>query len=183
MPFSFEPTEIPDVIAIKASAFPDERGFFAETYRASAFREAGISVDFVQDNASRSRRGVFRGLHYQNPPAAQGKLVRVGSGAILDVAVDVRKGSPTFGRHVTRTLSDSNGLMLWVPAGFAHGFLALSDDVDVTYKVTAEYSPENDAGVAWNDPDIGLELPLEPILSDKDRVLPNLADADNRFEY
>jgi dTDP-4-dehydrorhamnose 3,5-epimerase len=177
------PTEIADVVEIELRSFPDERGFFVETYKRSDFVDAGIDAEFVQDNASRSSKGVFRGLHFQNPPMAQGKLVRVSSGEILDVAVDIRVGSPTFGRSVSRTLSDSNGRMLWVPAGFAHGFLALTDGVDVTYKVTAEYSPENDAGIAWNDPAIGLELPMEPLLSEKDRALPKLADADNRFTY
>jgi dTDP-4-dehydrorhamnose 3,5-epimerase len=183
MPFGFSPTEIPDVVEISARAFDDERGFFLETFKQSDFNDAGIEANFVQDNASRSHKGVFRGLHYQNPPAAQGKLVRAGRGEILDVAVDIRRGSPTFGQHVTRNLSDVNGRMLWIPAGFAHGFLALTDGVDVAYKVTAEFSPDNDAGIMWNDPAIGLRLPFDPKLSDKDRALPMLADANNRFTY
>jgi dTDP-4-dehydrorhamnose 3,5-epimerase len=184
MPFQFQPLEIPAVILIEARAFDDERGFFMETYQRSAFSEAGIPGTFVQDNYSHSTRGVFRGLHYQNPPMAQGKLVQAISGEILDVAVDIRKGSPTFGQYVSATLSHKNHRLLFVPAGFAHGFCCLSDDADVVYKVDNEYSPQHDRGILWSDPAIGLELPIsDPLLSQKDKDLPLLADADNGFVW
>ncbi|MBA3348953.1 MAG: dTDP-4-dehydrorhamnose 3,5-epimerase [Actinobacteria bacterium] len=184
MPFQFRPLEIPAVILIEARAFDDERGFFMETYQRTAFSEADIPGPFVQDNYSHSTRGVFRGLHYQNPPMAQGKLVQAISGEILDVAVDIRKGSPTFGEYVTATLSHKNHRLLFVPAGFAHGFCSLSDEADVVYKVTNEYSPQHDRGILWSDPAIGLDLPIaEPLLSQKDRELPMLGDADNGFDW
>lgn len=184
MPFRFAPTEIPEVVVVEADAFPDDRGLFMETYKRSAFEEGGIAATFVQDNFSHSRKDVFRGLHYQNPPHAQGKLVGALAGDILDVAVDIRKGSPTFGRYVTQVLSHDNHRMLWVPPGFAHGFLALGDDVAVAYKVTSEYAPQADAGIAFDDPEIALDLPIDkPLLSDKDVRLPRLADADNGFVY
>jgi dTDP-4-dehydrorhamnose 3,5-epimerase len=184
MPFEFQPLDLPDVVLVEARAFDDQRGFFMETYKRSAFAEAGISKHFVQDNYSHSSRGVLRGLHYQNPPASQGKLVQAIRGEILDIAVDIRKESPTYGKFVTATLSDKNRRLLFVPAGFAHGFLALSDEADVVYKVTSEYSAEHEAGIMWNDPAIGIELPLaEVMLSEKDQVLPLLADADNGFVY
>lgn len=184
MPFQFRPLEIPDVVLIDASAFYDERGFFMETYQQSSFSEAGITDAFVQDNYSHSTRGVLRGLHYQNPPMAQGKLVQAINGEILDIAVDIRKGSPTFGQYVTAILSHKNHRLLFVPAGFAHGFCSLSDDADVVYKVTNEYSPHYDRGFLWSDPDIGLELPIsKPLLSKKDKDLPMLAAADNGFNW
>ena len=184
MPFQFQPLDIPEVVLVEARAFDDQRGFFMESYKRSAFAEAGIVEIFVQDNYSHSTRGVLRGLHYQNPPAAQGKLVQALRGEILDIAVDIRKGSPSYGRFVTATLSHKNRRLLFVPAGFAHGFLALSDEADVVYKVTSEYSPEHDSGVLWSDPALGIELPLSDVLlSDKDQVLPLLADADNSFGY
>jgi dTDP-4-dehydrorhamnose 3,5-epimerase len=184
MPFRFERLEIPEVILVEARSFDDHRGFFMEAYKASEFATGGIPHHFVQDNFSRSRRGVFRGLHYQNPPMAQDKLVRVSRGEIVDFAVDIRRGSPTYGRLVSATLSDKNGTMLFVPSGFAHGFCALSDEVDVTYKVTAEFSAEHDRGIRWDDPAIGVRLPIDnPVLSDKDATLPLLADADNGFVH
>lgn len=184
MPFKFEQLDLPGPVLIAMEAFGDERGFFMETYKRSQFVEGRVPETFVQDNFSRSQRGVLRGLHYQNPPAAQGKLVHAVRGEILDVAVDIRKGSPTYAQWATATLSDENHHMLYVPPGFAHGFLALSEEVDVAYKVTSEYSPEHDRGIAWNDPVIGLELPIEnPILSEKDAALPGLAEADNGFVY
>ena len=184
MPFEFKPLEIPAVVLVEAKAFDDQRGFFMETYKRSTFVDAGISEPFVQDNHSHSIRGVFRGLHYQNPPSAQGKLVQAIRGEILDIAVDIRKGSPTYGRFVTETLSHKNHRLLFVPAGFAHGFLALSDEADVVYKVTSEYSPQHDSGILWNDPALGIELPLaDVLLSEKDQALPLLADADNGFVY
>jgi dTDP-4-dehydrorhamnose 3,5-epimerase len=184
MPFRFERLEIPDVVVVEAKSFDDHRGFFMETYKASEFASGGIPDRFVQDNYSHSTRGVFRGLHYQNPPRAQAKLVKAFRGEILDIAVDIRRGSPTYGRSVTATLSDKNGLMLFVPAGFAHGFCALSDEADVLYKVTDEYAPECDRGIKWDDPALGMELPIDNvILSDKDKALPPLAKADNGFSY
>jgi dTDP-4-dehydrorhamnose 3,5-epimerase len=183
MPFTFEPLQIPDVILIRPRVFPDARGFFLETYKYSDFAANGIPERFVQDNHSRSTRGVLRGLHFQNPPRAQGKLVRVVSGEIFDVAVDIRPGSATFGQWVGEALSDENHHMLYIPPGFAHGFVVLSDVADVTYKVTAEYAPELDSGIIWNDPAIAIQWPVQvPILSAKDAALPSLLEADNRFE-
>ena len=183
MPFLFTPLQIPDVILIESRVFPDARGFFLETYKHSEFADHGIPETFVQDNHSRSSKGVLRGLHFQNPPRAQGKLVRAVRGVIFDVAVDIRPGSPTFGQWVAETLSDANHRMLYIPPGFAHGFLVLSDLADVSYKVTAEYAPDLDSGVIWNDPTIAIQWPMpSPLLSPKDASLPSLLKADNRFE-
>ncbi len=182
MPFTFTPLHIPDVILIEPRVFPDARGFFLETYKYSDFAAHGIPETFVQDNHSRSIRGVLRGLHYQNPPGAQGKLVRAVRGAIFDVAVDIRPDSATFGQWVGEMLSDENHHMLYIPPGFAHGFLTLSDVADVSYKTTAEYAPELDSGIIWNDPTIAIQWPVQtPILSPKDAALPRLLEADNRF--
>ena len=186
MPFEFIKTEIPEVIIVKPKVFGDERGFFMETYKKSDFKKAGIDTDFVQDNHSKSVKGVLRGLHYQLEPKAQGKLVRCIRGKIFDVAVDIRKGSPTFGKWIGLELSEENKLMLWIPEGFAHGFLTLSEEAEIVYKVSgAEYSPEHDRGIRWNDPDIGIKWPLEgePILSEKDRIAPLLKDAEVNFVY
>lgn len=148
-----------------------------ETWNAARFREAGLDVEFVQDNQSRSKRGVLRGLHYQEPNP-QGKLVRCSRGALFDVAVDVRVGSPHFGRWFGAELSDDNHLMLWVPPGFAHGFCALSDVADLTYKCTAFYDAAADRAIAWNDPEVGIGWPIAtPTLSDKDAAAPRLRDA------
>ncbi len=184
MPFTFTPLQIPDVILISARVFEDARGFFLETYKYSDFAAHGIPETFVQDNHSRSVRGVLRGLHFQNPPQAQGKLVRVVRGEIFDVAVDIRPSSPTFGQWVGEVLSETNQRMLYIPPGFAHGFLVLSELADVSYKVTAEYAPELDSGIIWNDPTIQIQWPLQgpPLLSPKDAALPTLLKADNRFE-
>lgn len=184
MPFTFTPLSIPEVILIQPRLFTDPRGFFLETYKYSEFQAHGIPETFVQDNHSRSVRGVLRGLHYQNPPQAQGKLIRVVRGAIYDVAVDIRPSSPTFGQWVSAVLSEENQHMLYVPPGFAHGFLVLSDLADVTYKVTAEYAPDLDAGILWNDPALAIQWPLEgpPLLSAKDAALPPLLKADIRFQ-
>ena len=169
---------IPGVRLIEPRVFNDGRGFFYESYHERLFRENGIDVRFVQDNCSRSSRGVLRGLHYQIPPRAQAKLVRVVRGSALDVAVDMRKGSPTFGRHVAQLLSGENKKMLFVPAGFAHGFCALEDDTEFFYKVTDFYSPGHERGVQWNDPDVGIEWPrMEFILSPKDKEFPSLKNA------
>ena len=188
MPFEFIKTEIPDVILIKPKVFQDERGFFLETYKKSDFEKVGIKAEFVQDNHSKSVKGVLRGLHFQKKPFAQGKLVRCIRGKIFDVAVDIRKGSPTFGKWVGYELSEENRYILWIPEGFAHGFLTLSDEAEVIYKVSGgEYSPEHDAGIIWNDPDIDIKWPLdqvdEIILSEKDKKLPFLKEIDTTFEY
>ena len=181
MSFEFKKTDIPEVVFIKPKVFGDDRGFFMETYKKSEFERFGIDTDFVQDNHSKSAKGVLRGLHYQKKSFAQGKLVRCIKGKIFDVAVDLRNGSPTFGKWVGYELSGENKYMLWVPKGFAHGFLALSEEVEIIYKVSGgEYNPESDAGIIWNDPDISIDWPLEDIdevlLSDKDKKLPKLRD-------
>lgn len=184
MQFNFERLSIPDVILIKPRIFSDERGFLMEIYKYSDFSKAGIPEHFVQDNHSMSRKSVLRGLHYQKNPKAQGKLIRCFKGKIFDVTVDIRKGSPTYGQWLDVELSDENNLMLYVPSGFAHGFLVLTDNAEVIYKCTEEYSPENDRGIIWNDPDIKITWPANnPILSDKDKRHPALRDADNNFEY
>jgi len=179
VPFTFEPTDIPDVILISPRVFEDERGFFLESYKRSDFVAAGIKEEFVQTNHSFSTKGVIRGLHYQKNPAAQGKLVRAIAGVIFDVAVDIRSGSPTFGKWVGIELPAENKKMLYIPVGFAHGFAVLSDTAEVMYKITNEYCPEADAGIAWDDPAIGIDWRLsEPVLSDKDRANPLLKDAE-----
>jgi dTDP-4-dehydrorhamnose 3,5-epimerase len=188
MPFKFETLSIPDVVLVEARAFPDERGFFMETFKQSEFVRGGIRRNFVQDNFSYSHKGTVRGLHYQLNPAAQGKLVACLHGEIYDVAVDLRKGSPTYGQWVGVILSAENRRMLWVPEGFAHGFQALSEGVMVWYKVTAEYNPATERGLHWDDPALGIDWPLrgEALLSPKDVVLPTLAElseADNNFAY
>ena len=176
---------ISDVKVITPSIFRDERGFLSETYSRRALAEAGINVDFVQDNHSLSRtRGVLRGLHFQTEPFAQGKLIRVLRGAIFDVAVDIRRGSPTFGQHASCILSSENWSQMWVPAGFAHGFCTLEPDTEVLYKVTAFYAPQCDKGIAFDDPDIGIAWPIPPgelVLSDRDRRHPRLRDLPAAF--
>lgn len=183
MPFEFRRLSIPDVIFITPARFRDERGFFAETFRESAFRAAGIHQQFVQDNHSFSRKGVLRGLHFQRPPKAQAKLVHVVTGEIYDVAVDLRKESPTYRKCISEILSETNGAALFVPVGFAHGFYVLGDSAHVVYKVTEEFSQEHDAGVAWDDPDIGISWPTQaPILSAKDAALPRLWDLERAVD-
>lgn len=179
MPFTFTKVPIEGLVIIEPRAFPDERGFFMESYKQSDFEKAGILGPFVQDNHSRSKRGVLRGLHFQRPPNAQGKLVRVSRGCAWDVAVDLRKGSPTFGKYFALELSESNRLMFWIPAGFAHGFLALEDDTELQYKCTAEYNAASDGGLRWNDPDIAIAWPdigIPPLVSAKDAALPTLRE-------
>jgi len=179
MAFKFEKLMIPEVILVKPDCFGDSRGFFMETFKRSLFAENGILEDFVQDNYSRSIKNVLRGLHFQKSPYAQGKLVKVLKGEIFDVAVDIRKDSETFGQWVGEILDDKEHKMLYIPPGFAHGFCVLSESVDFTYKVTAEYSPENDRGFLWNDPEIGIKWPIDqPILSNKDQKQPLLKDVD-----
>lgn len=184
MPFQFTRLDIPEVILVEAKKFGDERGYFMETYRYDEFAKNGINARFVQANFSHSAHGILRGLHYQRAPAAQGKLVRAVNGEIFDVAVDIRKGSPTYGLWVGEILSSKNGRLLWVPPGFAHGFLVLSESADVSYQVDAYYSAENERGIQWNDPAIGIEWGTDiPILSPKDAKNPSLVDADNNFVY
>ncbi len=169
-------TALPGVLLIEPRVFGDARGFFLERYHAGRYAEAGIPGPFVQDNHSRSERGILRGLHFQKQHP-QGKLVEVVRGAVYDVAVDVRPGSATFGRWAAAVLSDENHHQLWVPPGFAHGFVVLSDAADFLYKCTDVYHPEDEGGVAWDDPDLGIAWPVEaPRLSDKDRALPRLKD-------
>ncbi|HEX8654739.1 MAG TPA: dTDP-4-dehydrorhamnose 3,5-epimerase [Allosphingosinicella sp.] len=173
-------TALPEVKLIEPKLFGDDRGFFLESWNARTFAEAGIDAAFVQDNHSRSARGVLRGLHYQMV-RPQGKLVRVVAGRAFDVAVDIRRSSPHFGQWVGYELSAENKRMLWVPGGFAHGFLALEDGTDFLYKCTDYYAPEHDRSIRWDDPAIGIEWPLdgiEPILSGKDAAAPLLADAE-----
>ena len=182
MAFRFERLKIPAVILVEFQKFSDDRGFFAETYKRSIFLANGIEENFVQDNYSHSAHGVLRGLHYQKAPRAQGKLVLAISGEIFDVAVDIRHGSPTYGKWVGEILSANNGRMLYIPPGFAHGFCVLSAEADVVYKVTNEYAPTLDRGVIWNDPAINITWPVQkPQLSPKDAQLPLLSAADINF--
>ena len=180
-----QPLEIADVKLVTPTRFTDARGFFSEVYRASALAAAGLAVDFVQDNHSRSNvAGTVRGLHFQLPPHAQSKLVRVARGRSLDVAVDVRRGSLTFGRHVAVELSADNWLQVFIPAGFAHGYCTLEPDTEVLYKASAAYAPQSDAGVLWNDADLAIAWPVnarEALLSERDMKLPRLKDAPVLF--
>lgn len=172
-------TRLPDVLLLAPKVFGDARGFFMESWNRQAFADLGLDLDFVQDNHSRSARGVLRGLHYQLSQP-QGKLVRVTSGAVFDVAVDLRRSSTHFGQWTGHELSADNQHMLWVPPGFAHGFLVLSESADFLYKTTAYYAPQGDRGIRWDDPEIGVQWPLQaaPTLSAKDQVLPLLRDAE-----
>ena len=181
MPFIFKQLEIPDVILIKPKVFGDERGFFMETYKKSDFEKTGIKGEFLQDNHSRSRYGVLRGLHFQREPHAQAKIVRCIRGVIYDVAVDLRKNSPTFGKYVGVILSEYNKYMLYIPRGFAHGFLVLSGEAEVVYKVDNEYAPHSEGGLIWNDPDVNIPWPIEdPVLSEKDQKWPTLKELIER---
>ncbi|MFQ1765695.1 dTDP-4-dehydrorhamnose 3,5-epimerase [Aeromonas veronii] len=172
-------TAIPDVLIFEPKVFGDERGFFFESFNHKLFEEAvGYPVTFVQDNHSKSSKGVLRGLHYQLPPHAQGKLVRCVAGEVFDVAVDIRKSSPTFGQWVGVHLSGDNKRQLWIPEGFAHGFLTLSETAEFLYKTTCYYHPESDCGLFWNDPDLAIKWPLEqfPLLSKKDKLQQQFKD-------
>ncbi|MEO3712139.1 MULTISPECIES: dTDP-4-dehydrorhamnose 3,5-epimerase [Roseateles] len=175
------PTRLPEVLLIEPRVFGDARGFFTESWNQQAFDQAvGSEVRFVQDNHSRSGRGVLRGMHFQLPPHAQGKLVRVVSGRVFDVAVDMRRDSPRFGQWEGYELSADNHRQLWIPPGFAHGFLVLSESADFLYKTTNYYAPQAEGALAWNDPTVGIEWPLEgltPQLADKDARAPRLQDA------
>lgn len=172
-------TRIPDVLILEPVVHGDHRGFFLETYRKEVFTAAGVDVDFVQDNHSKSARGVLRGLHYQLQQP-QGKLVRVVQGEIFDVAVDLRRSSPSFGQWVGELLSADNKRAMWVPPGFAHGFVVISETAEVTYKCTTYYAPQHERTLLWNDADLGIDWPPvgEVLLSDKDRLAPGLADAE-----
>ena len=182
MPFRFNPTDISGVIVIDPPVFPDDRGFFLESYKRSEFAAGGINETFVQCNQSKSERGILRGLHYQKNPKAQAKLVRALSGEIYDVAVDLRKGSSTYGKWTTVILSAENKKMLFVPVGFAHGLCVTSADAEMLYMTTEEYAPDLEAGVLWNDPGLAIEWPVaNPVLSARDRAWPPLRDADNTF--
>ena len=179
-------TAIPEIRAIRPRSFPDNRGCFSETYNTRSFAEVGIGVDFVQDNQSiSSRRGTIRGLHFQIPPMAQAKLVRVVKGSVLDVAVDLRHGSPSYGRHVRHVLSAANEEQLFVPAGFAHGFCTCEDDTVVLYKVSTFYSPAHERGIRWNDPALAIDWGIaeaEALLSKRDQAHPFLAELPCFFE-
>jgi dTDP-4-dehydrorhamnose 3,5-epimerase len=182
MPFRFTPTDIPDVIVINPPVFPDDRGFFMESYKRSEFAAAGINETFVQCNQSKSARGILRGLHYQKDPKAQAKLVRALSGEIYDVAVDLRKGSSTYGKWTALTLSAENRKMLFVPVGFGHGFCVTSADAEILYMTTEEYAPDLEAGVLWNDPDLAIDWPVaNPVLSPRDRTWAWLRNTGNTF--
>jgi dTDP-4-dehydrorhamnose 3,5-epimerase len=180
MSYQVSPTHIPDVLIIEPKVFGDSRGFFFESFNAKNFASAtGLSVSFVQDNYSRSAKGVLRGLHYQ-VEQTQGKLVQVSQGAVFDVAVDIRKSSPTFGQWVGCELSDANHRQLWIPPGFAHGFMVLSESADFLYKTTDYYAPQHERCIAWNDPSIGIVWPsdINPLLSAKDQQGVSLAAAE-----
>ncbi|MEM7626634.1 MAG: dTDP-4-dehydrorhamnose 3,5-epimerase [Planctomycetota bacterium] len=181
------PTDISAVKLIHPKRFGDHRGYFVETYSAAKFASHGIELVFVQDNESLSAEvGTVRGLHFQSPPHAQDKLVRCPRGAILDVAVDIRVGSPTYGQHVTAVLSAENGDQLLVPKGFAHGFSTLTPDAMVSYKVTDVYAPQCDAGILWSDPDLAIDWQTEAgdaVLSEKDAALPTFADFESPFVF
>ena len=166
-------TKIKDLLIIKPDVFADERGYFFESYNKQRFSEHGLEMNFVQDNESQSMKGVLRGLHFQNAPYAQGKLVRVVKGAVMDVAVDLRKGSPTFGQWESVELTEGNKFMYWIPEGFAHGFVCLADHSVFTYKCTNVYNKASEGSIRWNDPDLNIDWKIEhPILSEKDKVAP-----------
>ena len=182
MSFTFKKLSIPDFIVIEPKIFPDERGEFLELFKQSIFEQNEINVKFVQDNISVSNLDVLRGLHFQKTPKSQAKLITVLQGEIFDVAVDIRKNSPTYGKWISEILSDDNHELLYVPEGFAHGFCVLSDLADVMYKVGNEYSPEHERGIVWNDSKLNISWPLEfPIISEQDAKLPSFENCDNDF--
>lgn len=184
MQVHFVETELPGVLEVHTQIARDDRGFFTELHSQRVWAEAGFDADFVQDNLSESHRGVLRGLHFQVNPHAMGKLVRVLTGAIFDVAVDLRRGSPTFGEWIARELSAANQLALWVPAGFGHGFMAIEDRSLVLYKCTGFHAPESERSVNYADPELAIRWPFDPIhVSKKDAEAPMLAHADYNFEY
>ncbi len=183
MPFDFKKTSLKGLFLIQPRVYTDTRGFFMESYKKSDFEKAGIAEEFVQDNHSFSSKGVLRGIYFQSEPHAQGKLVRVIKGAVWDVSVDLIPGSSTFGKWYGIELTEKNSTMLYIPPGFGHAFLTLEDNTHFLYKCTAEYNPESDGGVRWNDPDLAIDWPLtegsKPVVSDKDTVLPFLKDLIN----
>lgn len=186
--FKFSKTNIDGILVVEAKAFFDERGFFMESYNQEDFAASGFDKSFVQDNHSQSCQGVLRGLHYQIHPSPMGKLVRCMKGRIFDVGVDIREGSPTYGKWFADYLDEKNHKMIYFPPGFAHGFLALTDDCHVYYKCTGTYSKENERAIIWNDPEIGIKWPLDEvgdkiILSAKDKVHPRLKQAENNHVY
>ncbi len=175
-------TSIPDLLIIKPEVFEDQRGYFFESYNRQKFVNAGITYTFVQDNESKSQKGVLRGLHFQNPPYAQGKLVRVMKGAVLDVAVDIRKSSPAYGKWTSVELSEHNKTMVWIPPGFAHGFVTLEDNTVFFYKCTNFYNKSSEGGIRWNDPDLNIDWKIEkPVLSGKDQEAPLFKDFKSNF--
>ena len=176
-------TGIKDLLIIKPDVFEDERGYFFESYNREKFKALGLDLTFVQDNESKSQKNVLRGLHFQKPPFAQGKLVRVVKGAVLDVAVDLRKNSPTYGQWESVELSEENKLMYWIPEGFAHGFLTLRDETVFTYKCTNVYNKESEGSIRWNDADLNINwnLAAAPILSEKDKESPSFKDFISPF--
>lgn len=170
-------TDIPDLYIVKPTVFEDNRGYFFESYNKELFLRNGIDQNFVQDNESKSQKNVLRGLHFQKPPFAQGKLVRVIRGAVLDVAVDIRKSSPTYGKWASIELTQDNKWMYWVPPGFAHGFVTLEDNTTFFYKCTNVYNKESEGSILWNDPDLNIDWRVdEPILSEKDKIAPLFKD-------
>jgi dTDP-4-dehydrorhamnose 3,5-epimerase len=184
MPFRFSRLQLPEVLLVEPKVFSDHRGFFMETYKHSEFHRNGIRERFVQENHSYSPRHTVRGLHYQNPPKAQGKLVRAVFGEVFDVVVDIRKGSPRYGRWASINLSAENKKSIYIPPGFAHGACVVSAEAMLLYLVTEEYAPECEAGIAWNDPELGIAWPAEqPLLSGRDLSWPCLTNADNNFVY
>ena len=183
MSFTFKKLSIPEIILIEPKIYSDNRGFFFESFKESDFISNGITK-FIQENFSHSIKGVIRGLHYQNNPKSQAKLVTVLNGEIFDVAVDIRKKSPTYGKWIHEILSKENHKSLYIPEGFAHGFCVLSDEADVVYKVSKEYSPKDEKGIIWNDPTIDIQWPInKPIISLKDSKLPLLEKSDNNFTF
>lgn len=179
MPFSFKPLSIPEIILIEPEAFSDSRGYFLESFKSSDFLLNNVPNCFVQDNLSFSKQNVIRGMHFQKKPKEQGKLVSVIKGSVLDIAVDLRKNSSTFLKWIAVELNDKNHAMLYIPEGFAHGFLTLTKEVYLLYKCTKEYDPKSDSGIRWDDPDIGIEWPIDkPIVSEKDQHLPTFRNLD-----
>ena len=185
MNFEFRELAIPEVILVTPEIFTDERGFFMEIYKKTVFEKAGIKENFTQDNYSSSQKNVLRGLHYQIPPRGQAKLIRCVSGEIFDVAVDIRRGSPYFGSWVGEYLNEDNKRMVYIPKGFAHGYLVLSEEAKIVYKVSEEYSKNHERGIFWKDPEVGIDWPssVSPILSEKDKGLPLLKEAEDCFRY
>ena len=182
MSFTFKKLKIPDVILVEPKLLSDDRGFFLESFKESDFASNGIDVKFVQDNISHSTKEVVRGLHFQTRPKSQAKLVTAIKGEILDVAVDVRKNSPTYGKWVSEILSEDNHNLLYVPEGFAHGFCVTSEQADVMYKVSSEYSPDHERGIIWNDPKLNIEWNIaKPIISNSDSQLPPFENLDDYF--